>query len=95
MDLALGRSGRQDRGMKRVDAICREVMPLSAGERASLAHDLILSLDEPGTYEAGPEQEGEIHRRVRKVRDGKAAGRVAADVLRDIEAKLARARTQT
>ncbi len=65
-------------------------MPLSAGERASVAHDLIRSLDEAGACEPGPEQQSEIRRRVRKVRSGKAA-----DVLGDIEAKLARARTQT
>lgn len=56
--------------MKSVDEIRKEAMTLSAGERASLAHDLILSLDETGTYELGPEREAEIRRRVRKVRSG-------------------------
>jgi len=63
-------------------------MTLSAGERASLAHDLILSLEDPGAYELSPEQEAEIHRRVEKVEGGEAVGRPAAAVFADIEAKL-------
>ncbi len=63
-------------------------MALSAGERASLAHDLILSLEDPDAYELGPEQETEIRKRVRKVKTGKAAGRPAAEVLADIETRL-------
>lgn len=68
--------------------IRREAMALSAGERASLAHDLILSLEDPDAYELGPEQETEIRKRVRKVKTGKAAGRPAAEVLADIETRL-------
>lgn len=63
-------------------------MMLSAGERASLAHELILSLEEPGAYELSPEQEAEIRERLRKVESGEATGRPAAEVLADIEAKL-------
>jgi putative addiction module component (TIGR02574 family) len=63
-------------------------MTLSAGERASLAHDLILSLEDPAAYELSPEQEAEIRRRVRKVKRGTAAGRPAAAVFADIEARL-------
>ncbi len=63
-------------------------MALSAGERASLAHDLILSLEDPGAYELSPEQEAEIRRRVRRVKRDKAAGRPAAKVLAQIEARL-------
>jgi len=74
--------------MKSVEEIRKEAMTLSAGERASLAHDLILSLDEPGAYELSPEQEAEIRRRVRRIESGKATGRPAADVLAEIEAKL-------
>ncbi|MCX5644701.1 MAG: addiction module protein [Phycisphaerae bacterium] len=63
-------------------------MTLSTGERASLAHDLILSLEDPAAYELSPEQEAEIRRRVRRVKMGKAAGRPAAAVFADIEARL-------
>lgn len=74
--------------MKSVEEIRKEAMTLSVGERASLAHDLILSLDEPGAYELSPEQEAEIRRRVRRIESGKATGRPAADVLAEIEARL-------
>ena len=63
-------------------------MALSLSERASLAHDLILSLDEPSDFDLGPEQEAEIVRRVQSVREGVARGRPAADVFRDIKAKF-------
>lgn len=63
-------------------------MALSAGERASLAHDLILSLEDPEAYELSPDQEAEIRRCVRKVKSGKAIGRTAAEILAEIEAKF-------
>lgn len=74
--------------MKTVEEIRKEVMMLSAGERASLAHDLILSLEEPGAYELSPEQEAKIRKRVRKIKRGEATGRPAGAVFADIEAKL-------
>jgi putative addiction module component (TIGR02574 family) len=74
--------------MKSMEEIRREAMALSAGERASLAHDLILSLEDPDAYELSPEQEAEIRKRVRKVKSGEAVGRPAAEVLAEIEAKL-------
>jgi putative addiction module component (TIGR02574 family) len=73
--------------MKTVEETRKEAMALSAGERASLAHDLLLSLKKPDAYELSPEQETEIHRRVRKVKSGKAPGRPAAEVLAEIEAR--------
>jgi putative addiction module component (TIGR02574 family) len=72
--------------MKTREEIRREAMSLSAGERASLAHDLILSLEDPDAYELSPGQEAEIRRRVRKVKSGKAVGRPAAEILAEIEA---------
>lgn len=63
-------------------------MSLSASERASLAHDLIVSLEEPDACELSSEQEAEIRRRVRRVKAGKAKGRPADEVFADIEAKL-------
>ena len=63
-------------------------MSLSLSERASLAHDLILSLDGPSDFDLGPEQEAEIARRVQMVREGTAKGRPATEVFRDIKAKF-------
>jgi putative addiction module component (TIGR02574 family) len=74
--------------MKTMEEIRKEAMSLSAGERASLAHDLILSLEDSDAYELSPEQEAEIRKRVRKVRSGKVMGRPAAEVLTEIEARL-------
>lgn len=70
-----------------VQEVRSEVMGLSASERASLAHDLILSLDDPVDYELSPAQESEIQRRLTMVREGTATGRPAADVFADIKAK--------
>jgi putative addiction module component (TIGR02574 family) len=62
-------------------------MALSDSERASLAHDLILSLDDPADFELSPGQEAEIQRRVQMVREGSAPGRAADEVFADIKAK--------
>ena len=70
-----------------VAQIRTEALGLSASERASLAHDLILSLDDAADFELGTEQEQEIRRRVQMVRDGKATGRSAEAVFADIKAK--------
>ncbi len=70
-----------------LETVRKEVMSLSPSERASLAHELILSLDDPSDFELGPEQEEEISRRVRLVCEGAAEGRPAADVFSDIKAK--------
>lgn len=73
--------------MNTVQEIQSEIMALSASERASLAHDLILSLDDPAHFELGPDQEQEIQRRVQMVREGKAKSRPTEDVFADIKAK--------
>lgn len=70
------------------EKIRKEAMSLSASERASLAHDLILSLDSPSDFDLGQEREAEIQRRVRMVKEGKASGRPADQVFSDIEAKF-------
>ena len=70
-----------------VEEIRSKAMRLSLSERASLAHDLILSLDQPEDFELGPEQESEIRRRVTMVREGIATGRPASAVFADIRAK--------
>ena len=73
--------------MTTVEKVRSEVMTLSASERASLAHELILSLDDPGDYDLSPAQETEIQRRLKMVREGTASGRPAAEVFADIRAK--------
>lgn len=70
-----------------VEQIRSEVMGLSASERASLAHDLILSLDDAVDLDLGTEQEREIQRRVQMVREGEATGRSAEAVFSDVKAK--------
>ena len=72
---------------KNVNNIRAEAMGLSLSERASLAHDLILSLDRTEDFELSPEQESEVRRRVAMVREGKASGRPASEVFADIRAK--------
>jgi len=63
-------------------------MALSAGERTSLAHDLILSLEDPDSCELSEKQEAEVRKRIRGVKGRKAVDRPAAEVLAEIEAKL-------
>jgi putative addiction module component (TIGR02574 family) len=65
---------------KTVMKLRNDALALSPSERASLAHDLILSLDDPADYTLSPEQEVEIQRRVQQVREGQAQGRSAEDV---------------
>jgi putative addiction module component (TIGR02574 family) len=66
-----------------------KVMALSASERASLAHELILSLDDPRDYDLSPAQESEIQRRLNMVREGTASGRPAQDIFAEIRARYA------
>jgi len=73
--------------MSTIQEVRSEVMAWSASERASLAHDLILSLDNPSDFELSPAQESEIQRRLTMVREGTASGRPAAEVFADIKAK--------
>lgn len=73
--------------MNTIGEVRSKIMALPARERASLAHDLILSLDHPTNYELSPAQEDEIQRRVNMVREGAASGRPAAEVFADIKAK--------
>jgi len=58
------------------------------GERASLAHDLILRIEDPDAYELSEEQEAEIRGHIRSAKSGKAVGHPAAAVLAEIEARL-------
>jgi putative addiction module component (TIGR02574 family) len=71
---------------KAINDIRAEALALSINERACLAHDLLLSLDDPDELELEPEQEEEILRRVRMVREGKAAGNSVGSVAAEIRA---------
>ena len=73
--------------MSTIEEIRNQAMALSASERASLAHELILSLDDPSDYELSPTQESEIQRRLRMVREGTGSGRSASEVFAEIRAK--------
>jgi putative addiction module component (TIGR02574 family) len=73
--------------MSKVKEIYDLAITLSASERASLAHDLILSLDDPSDFELSAVQEAEIQRRIRMVKDGTARGRPAEKVFADIKTK--------
>ena len=63
--------------MTTVEKVRSEVMTLSASERASLAHELILSLDDPSDCDLSGAQESEIQRRLKMVQEGTASGRPA------------------
>jgi putative addiction module component (TIGR02574 family) len=80
-------SGAYHLTMQTVQEIRKDAMSLSAIERASLAHDLILSLDDPHDYELSESQEVEIARRLQMVREGTAAGRPADNIFSAIRAK--------
>lgn len=70
-----------------METIRKNVLTLPAGERAMLAHELIVSLDDPSGNELSPHQEAETRRRVQMVRKSKVSGRPAEQVFIDIEAK--------
>ena len=70
------------------EKIRKEALSLAPDERASLAHDLISSLDNPGTLELTPEYEKEIQRRLDAIRRGRASSRPADAVFADIETRL-------
>ena len=71
------------------EKVRQEALGLLPNERASLAHELISSLDDANSLDLSPEYEQEIQRRLEAVRAGQATSRPAADVFSDIEAQLA------
>lgn len=70
-----------------VEKVRDEALALSTSERASLAHDLILSLDRVTDYTLSPAQEAEIQRRVQMVREGQATGRPAEEVFAQLKSQ--------
>ena len=72
--------------MSTAQEVHNRVMALSASERASLAHDLILSLEDSRDFDLSPQEESEIQRRLMLVREGKATGKSPAEVFAAIKA---------
>lgn len=66
----------------------KEALKLLPNERASIAHELIVSLDEFSDDILDQEWEDEIQRRVQMIKEGKAKGQPAEEVFAEIEAKF-------
>jgi len=69
------------------DKMTNDALSLPEKERAKLAHELIVSLDEHLDSDAGNAWEREICRRVKEIKDRTAKGRPAEQVLSEIRAK--------
>ncbi|OGV83704.1 MAG: hypothetical protein A3K19_13805 [Lentisphaerae bacterium RIFOXYB12_FULL_65_16] len=74
--------------MNTVDKIRRNALALSPSERASIAHDLLVSLDEPSGLVLDDKYETEIRRRFAWVRTGRADGEPAETVFTELAGKL-------
>lgn len=71
-----------------IEQVTQEALSLSDQERAQLAHTLLKSLEPvENAEEADIAWEAEIARRVERVQQGTAKGRLAEDVFRDIRAR--------
>ncbi len=70
-----------------INKIRKSALELSPTERASLAHDLILSLEDESSVDLSPEYEAEIRRRVKLAKDEKAEGQPAESNFAEIENK--------
>jgi len=66
--------------MSTLENVRNTALRLSNSERALLAHELILSLDDPSSFDLNPDQEDEIQRRLLMVRDGTASGEAPGEV---------------
>jgi len=75
---------------KVLEAVRRDALALSLGDRAELARDLIASLDGPPDADAGAEWDKEICRRINKLRSGQATLLEPEEVLSGIRAQLKR-----
>lgn len=70
-----------------LDKMANEALSLPINDRAKLAHDLIVSLDEHIDSDVNNAWEVEINRRVKEIKDGTAKGRPAEQILSEIKAK--------
>lgn len=64
-----------------------KALELPKDERAELAHELILSLDEEKESDVQHAWDMEIERRISAIKAGKASGRPAEQVLAEIRAR--------
>lgn len=69
------------------NSIKEQAIALPAEERADLAHELLISLDEQMDIDIESAWDKEIQKRVEEIKSGKAKGRMAEDVLAEIRAK--------
>ena len=70
-----------------LDKITNEALSIPINDRAKLAHELIMSLDEHIDSDVNNAWEAEISRRVQEIKDGTAKGRPAEEVLSEIRAR--------
>ena len=70
-----------------LEKMTNDALSLPKKERAKLAHELIVSLDEHLDSDISDAWEKEICRRVIEIKDGTAKGRPAEQVLSEIRAK--------
>jgi len=70
-----------------LEEVSRKAFNLPPEERAELAHELLLSIDEAIDKEVEAAWDAEIERRVNDIKSGKAKGRAAEDILAEIRAK--------
>ena len=71
-----------------IEQIKKTVLSLSASERASIAHDIILSLDDPSDYILDTKKEKEIQKRIKDIKSDKIDGLAASSVFSEIESGL-------
>jgi putative addiction module component (TIGR02574 family) len=64
-----------------------EALSLPVDDRAKLAHELIMSLDERVDSGVNNAWEEEISKRVQEIKNGTAKGRLAEEVLSEIKAR--------
>ena len=64
-----------------IEQIKKTVLALSASERASIAHEIILSLEDPSDYILDTKKEKEIQKRIKDIKSDKITGFSASSVL--------------
>ena len=67
--------------------VANKALDLPLEERAELAHELIVSLDDAIDKEVETAWDAEIERRVKEIKSGKAKGRPAEEILAEIRAQ--------
>ena len=70
-----------------LNKMTNEVLSLPKNDRAKLAHELIVSLDDQIDADVNNAWEKEINRRVKEIKEGTAKGRPAEQILSEIKAK--------